>query len=268
MLRDESKLDISINSKISAVLYLIKLKLILYLIDAQSIIKALNTLTRMPMNLNSHSHVDPILDANGRPIGNLGARSIMQRRKFLGLSGAAAAGMMLSAEDASAGWFGFYSSKPVAGVPESWVRLKGDNVNRYANYVKGLRLRNVTPRMILAPHFKTRGSVVNSLPPKKLWKKMGPTLKVIDRMSEELSLPVKAIYSAYRSPRYNAAVRGHPRSFHQFNQAVDVVFHGASSRHVASVARFLRDRKRKFEGGIGTYGGFVHIDTRGFNSDW
>ena len=31
---------------------------------------------------------------------------------------------------------------------------------------------------------------------------------------------------------------------------------------------FLRDRKRTFEGGVGTYGGFVHIDTRGFNSDW
>lgn len=220
------------------------------------------------MNSNIEKNADCILDANGQPVGSSRALPTMQRRKFLGLSGAAAGGLLLSTQSASAGWFGFYSSKPVAGIPESWVRLKGDNVNRYANYVKGLRLRNVTPRMILAPHFKTRGSVVNSLPPKNLWKKMGPTLKVIDRMSKELSLPVKAIYSAYRSPRYNAAVRGHPRSFHQYNQAVDVVFHGAGSRQVASVARFLRDRKRKFEGGIGTYGGFVHIDTRGFNSDW
>jgi hypothetical protein len=230
--------------------------------------KGLTHLTCMTMKPDTQNNAQCLLDSNGRPIGNLGALSRMQRRKFLGMSGAAAAGLMLSAEDASAGWFGFYSSKPVAGIPASWVRLKGDNVNRYANYVKGLRLRNVTPRMILAPHFKTRGSVVNSLPPKKLWKKMGPTLKVIDQMSSELSMPVKAIYSAYRSPRYNAAVRGHPRSFHQYNQAVDVVFQGAGSRHVASVARFLRDRKRKFEGGIGTYGGFVHIDTRGFNSDW
>ncbi len=220
------------------------------------------------MNSNIEKNADCILDANGQPVGGPRALPTMQRRKFLGLSGAAASGLLLSKQSASAGWFGFYSSKPVAGIPESWVRLKGDNVNRYANYVKGLRLRNVTPRMILAPHFKTRGSIVNSLPPKNLWKKMGPTLKVIDRMSTELSLPVKAIYSAYRSPRYNAAVRGHPRSFHQYNQAVDVVFHGAGSRQVASVARFLRDRKRKFEGGIGTYGGFVHIDTRGFNSDW
>ena len=220
------------------------------------------------MKSDTEKNTGFILGANGQPAGNSGTLASMQRRRFLGLSGATAAGLLMGAEDASAGWFGFYSSKPVAGIPESWVRLKGDDVNRYANYVKGLRLRNVTPRMILAPHFKTRGSVVNSLPPKKLWKKMGPTLKVIDRMSKELSLPIKSICSAYRSPRYNAAVRGHPRSFHQFNQAVDVVFHGAGSRQVASVARFLRDRKRKFEGGIGTYGGFVHIDTRGFNSDW
>ncbi len=191
----------------------------------------------------------------------------MPRRNFLKVSGVTAAGLICGANDASA-WFFGYSSKPVAGIPESWVRLQGTDVYRYANYVKGLRLRNVTPRMILAPHFKTRGSVVNSLPPKNLWKKMGPTLKVIDLIAKELSLPVKDICSAYRSPRYNAAVRGHPHSFHKNNIAVDVVFHGTSSRHVSSVARFLRDKKRAFDGGIGTYGGFVHIDTRGFNSDW
>lgn len=192
---------------------------------------------------------------------------LMPRRNFLKVSGVTAAGLICGAHDASA-WFFGHSSKPVAGIPESWVRLQGTDVYRYANYVKGLGLRNVAPRMILAPHFKTRGSVVNSLPPKKLWKKMGPTLKVIDRIAKELSLPVRDICSAYRSPRYNAAVRGHPQSFHKNNIAVDVVFHGTSTRHVASVARFLRDKKRTFDGGIGTYRGFVHIDTRGFNSDW
>lgn len=219
------------------------------------------------MDSSQKFNSNSILDAQGRPIFPT-EPLLLPRRRFLGVTGAAAAGFILSAEDSSAGWFGFYSSKPVPGIPESWVRLQGTNVYRYANYVKGLRLRSITPRMVLAPHFKTRGNVVNSLPPKRIWKKMGPTLKVIDHMSKELGLPLKAIYSAYRSPRYNAAVRGHPKSWHQHNQAVDVVFHGASSRHVASVARFLRDRKRSFKGGIGTYRGFVHVDTRGFNSDW
>ena len=204
-----------------------------------------------------------ILDSYGRSAQGL----VGGRRKFLGMAGAAAAGMLLGVEDAQAGWFGF-SSRAVAGIPESWVRLKGSNVNRYANYVKGLRLKNITPRMVLAPHFNTRGRTVNSLPPRKIWKKIGPTLKVIDRISGEMGVPVKQILSVYRSPYYNAAVRGKRGSLHMMNQAVDVVFHGASPRHVASVARHYRDKKRDFEGGIGTYSGFVHLDTRGYNADW
>lgn len=222
----------------------------------------------LAFNMNSNNHFSESgMSGDQVQSAEDGSSLLMPRRNFLKVTGVTAAGLVCGAGDASA-WFFGYSSKPVAGIPESWVRLQGTNVYRYANYVKGLRLRNITPRMILAPHFKTRGSVVNSIPPKKLWKKMGPTLKVIDRISKELSLPVKDICSAYRSPRYNRAVRGHPQSFHQKNIAVDVVFHGTSSRHVASVARYLRDKKRTFDGGIGLYSGFVHIDTRGFNSNW
>ncbi|MCP5535772.1 MAG: DUF882 domain-containing protein [Akkermansiaceae bacterium] len=185
----------------------------------------------------------------------------------MGLTAAASAALILGADEADAGLFG-YSSKPVSGIPQSWVDLKGIDVNRYANYIKGLGLRNITPRMVLAPHFKTRAGVVNSLPPRSMWKKMGPTLKVIDQMAYQMGLPVREIISAYRSPSYNAAVRGEPLSFHRINIATDVVFHGASPAHVASVARFLRDRKSGFVGGIGTYPGFVHIDTRGYKADW
>lgn len=199
-----------------------------------------------------------ILDAYGRKCG---------RRGFLGLAGAAAAGLMLGAEDAEARLFG-YSSKPVAGIPASWAQLKGKNVYRYASYIEGLGLRNITPRMVLAPHFKTRGRVGNDLPPRKMWKKMGPTLKVIDRMAGEMGAPIKSIISAYRSPRYNNAVHGKSGSLHKANQAVDVIFRGVSPAHVASVARYLRDKKRKFEGGVGTYSSFVHVDTRGYKADW
>ncbi len=188
------------------------------------------------------------------------------RRSFMGVTAAATAGLFLASDQADAGLFG-YSSKPVAGIPESWVRLKGKDVYRYANFVKSLRLKNITPRMVLAPHFKTRGYTKNDLPPKKLWKKMGPTLKIVDKMASEMGVPVKSIISAYRSPRYNRAVRGKSHSLHMVNQAVDVVFRGVSPYHVARVARHLRD-KRKFKGGVGRYRSFVHIDTRGYNADW
>ena len=122
--------------------------------------------------------------------------------------------------------------------------------------------------MVLAPHFKTRGYTSNSLPPSSYYKKMGPTLKIIDRMASELGKPVREILSAYRSPRYNRAVGGKSRSLHMQNQAVDVKFHGVSPRYVASVARYLRDKKRKFSGGIGQYNSFVHVDTRGYKARW
>ncbi|MGJ8678579.1 MAG: D-Ala-D-Ala carboxypeptidase family metallohydrolase [Akkermansiaceae bacterium] len=206
----------------------------------------------------SHADQNAVLDEYGR---------VVSRRGFLTGTAMAAAGLVLSAGEAEAGLFG-YSSKPVAGIPESWVRLKGKNVYKYANFVAGLRLRNITPRMVLAPHFKTRGYTANSLPPSKMWKKMGPTLKIVDRMAGEIGRPVEVILSAYRSPRYNWAVGGKSRSLHMSNQAVDVVFRDVSPRHAASVARYLRDRKRKFSGGIGQYNSFVHIDTRGYNADW
>ena len=189
------------------------------------------------------------------------------RRKFLGAAGVAAAGLIIGSQESEAGWFG-YSSEPVAGIPYAWVRAKGTNVYRYANYIKSLRLRYITPRMVLAPHFNVRGRVGNSLPPRSRWKKIGPTLKVIDRMAAQMGVPVKQILSAYRSPRYNRAVRGQSKSLHMNNQAIDVVFRGASSSYAARVARYLRDGKRQFKGGIGRYGSFVHIDTRGYNADW
>ena len=96
---------------------------------------------------------------------------------------------------------------------------------------------------------------------------MAPTLKVIDRLASEMGSPVDSILSAYRCPRYNRAVRGKSRSFHLNNQAVDVQFHGTSPWRVASVARFLR-KKGKFDGGVGRYSSFVHVDTRGYNADW
>ncbi len=209
-------------------------------------------------NQNEMQPESEILDAYGRRCG---------RRNFIGMAGAAAAGLVLSAEKSDAAFFG-YSSKPVAGIPRSWVRLRGKDVYRYANYIQSLRLRNITPRMVIASHFKRRGSTVNSLPPKSMWKKIGPTLKVIDRMAGEIGSPIDAIISAYRSPRYNAAVRGKSHSYHKKNQAIDVMFCGASPWHVARVARYLRDDKRKFKGGVGTYSSFVHVDTRGYNADW
>ena len=128
-------------------------------------------------------------------------------------------------------------------------------------------MKNVTPYMVLAPHFKTRGSTGNSLPPRRMWSRIAGTLRVIDAMAGRMRAPVRELLSIYRSPRYNRAVRGRSRSQHLENRAVDVKFKGVSAWTVTSMARKMRTEGR-FSGGVGSYSSFTHIDTRGQNVDW
>ena len=202
-------------------------------------------------------NVDPINEANDSPL--------MGRRGFVGWFSAFAASLYISSPKADAALF--YSTKPVPGIPQEWVNKKGLDVLRYANYIKGLRLKNITPKMVLAPHFKTRGRTGNTLPPKEMWSNIAPTLRVIDVMSSQLRAPVKELLSIYRSPRYNRAVRGKSKSIHMQNRAIDVKFEGVSSWSVSKTARKLRTRGI-YKGGVGHYSSFTHVDTRGYNADW
>lgn len=189
------------------------------------------------------------------------------RRKFLSTAGMATAGVIIGAPRSEGAFFGLMGNKPVPGIPHAWVQAKGSDVLRYARYIQSLNLRNITPRMVLAPHFKTRGRTQNSLPPKAYWKKMAPTLKLVDKMVIRIGAPLREITSAYRSPRYNRAVGGKSQSYHMQNMATDIQFQGISPYHVAYVAKQLRSQGH-YKGGIGRYSGFVHVDTRGQNVDW
>ena len=189
------------------------------------------------------------------------------RRKFLATAGCATLGLVAAAPRSQAAFFGFIGDKPVPGIPHAWVQAKGSDVLRYARFVQSLNLRNITPRMVLEPHFKSRGSVQNSLPPKSYWQKMAPTLMLIDKMVSRIGAPLKEIASAYRSPSYNRAVGGRSKSYHMLNMACDIKFHGISTYHVAYVAKQLRTQGY-YKGGVGRYSSFVHVDTRGMNIDW
>jgi hypothetical protein len=194
--------------------------------------------------------------------GNLG---LVGRRRFLGWISAAACGAMFSVREAKAGLF--YSTKAVKGIPQSWVDSKGLDVLRYANYIKALKLKNVTPHMVLYPHFKTRGRRKNSLPPRYMWRNIAATLRVIDALASRMRATPKELVSIYRSPTYNRAVRGRSQSQHLHNRAVDVQFNGVSAYTVSSVVRKMRS-EGAFKGGVGRYSSFTHIDTRGHNADW
>ena len=193
---------------------------------------------------------------------NLG---LVGRRRFIGLVSAAACGAMFSIREAKAGLF--YSTRPVKGIPQAWVAAKGLDVLRYANYIKGLRLKNMSPYTVLYPHFKTRGRKRNSLPPRYMWRNIAATLRVIDAMASRMRALPKPLVSVYRSPTYNRAVRGRSQSQHLQNRAVDVQFKGVSAYTVSAVARKMR-AEGKFKGGVGRYSSFTHVDTRGHNADW
>lgn len=211
------------------------------------------------------------------------------RRKVIGTLGLAATALYASTGTASA-WFGENEndipvvkvksvasdartskgsapSKNIGGFPEEWVRLQGRNLKDYAAYLNSLKMRNISAQDVIAAHAKERGSVWNMLPPRQWWSRMGYTLRVVDRISSEMRVPVKEVVSAYRVPGYNARCGGARRqSWHQANVAVDVQF-DTSARNVTSAARSLRDRGL-FKGGVGGYSSFTHIDTRGQNVNW
>jgi uncharacterized protein YcbK (DUF882 family) len=113
-----------------------------------------------------------------------------------------------------------------------------------------------------------RGAVRNSPPPKRLWKNIVPTLRVVDELRKSFCKPCQ-ILSSYRSPDYNRAVGGVALSQHLEFRALDIAFEGISPQQVYD--RLVEWRRAgKFTGGLGLYpaAGFVHIDTRGSNATW
>jgi len=193
--------------------------------------------------------------------------SIIKRRSALGTLGLGALATWAGTSPASAFFFGKKAPVDLSGLPAHWVALQGGNLQAYANFLAGLRLKYVTPRQVIQAHAKRRGSVWNMLPPKHMWKNMSPTLKAVDKVGAQVGRPVSEIVSAYRSPSYNARCSGARRgSWHQANVAVDVKF-PVSSWTVSKASRALRSRGL-FQGGVGHYSSFTHIDTRGHNVDW
>ncbi len=211
---------------------------------------------------------------------------LSDRRQVIGSLGFASLGLFLSATAASA----FSSqkngpkvsvqtqSRPItaapasqridlSGLPPDWARQQGKGLPEYARYLWGLKLKAISPAQVITAHAKNKGAIWNTLPPKQWWTRMGYTLRVADRIAQEMNISEVEVVSAYRCPAYNAHCAGaKTRSWHQANVAVDVKFPARASQ-VTSAARNLRDRGL-FKGGVGGYWNFTHIDTRGENVNW
>lgn len=153
-------------------------------------------------------------------------------------------------------------------LPVDWVRSQGGQIFRYAKYIDRLQLKHMSNQQIVAVHARNKGSVWNSLPPKELWKNIGKTLKVVDILAGALKEDVEEVVSLYRSPAYNSRCPGaKPNSYHKKNVAMDVIM-PSSPYKVYKLAKYYRDNRNGFEGGVGSYPSFTHVDTRGYKATW
>ena len=201
--------------------------------------------------------------------------SLLTRRGALRLLALTGAGMLAGTTQSQAGFLDFLLSGQAMspaelkkfGIPQAWMSQLGSQLPNYAEYLRKANLHAITVKQVIEPHMHVRGSVHNSLPPRAIWGNIRATLKVVDSLADRLDMPVKDIVSAYRSPAYNARCPGaKSNSYHMRNIATDVTFSCAPGK-VAAMARAMR-ATGLFKGGVGRYGGFTHVDTRGFNADW
>lgn len=200
--------------------------------------------------------------------------SLLTRRgvlRLLALTGASlAAGSKTS--HAFMDFFSSYQPAPRGilakfDIPTDWLPQLGSQLPNYADYLQHVSLRRMSVCQVIAPHAKSHGSVRNTLPPRFMWKNIRSTLKAVDSLADRLHMPVEEIVSVYRTPAYNARCPGaKSNSYHLCNNAMDVVFKCPPGK-VAAMARAMR-AAGLFKGGVGRYGSFTHIDTRGTNADW
>jgi len=111
-------------------------------------------------------------------------------------------------------------------------------------------------------------SGLNTDPPRALWPNIIQVARVLDRFRAEIGHTV-VLTSVYRSPAYNATLPGAAKSSqHMQFRAADfkVIGAGTPSDWAAVIAGYRK--QNMFEGGIGIYKTFVHVDTRGTNVNW
>ena len=86
-------------------------------------------------------------------------------------------------------------------------------------------------------------------------------IEVLEMIRNHFDRPVH-INSGYRCDIHNKAIGGaSPVSQHLKGKAADIVVQGVSP---AKVQQYLAD----FDGGVGSYKTFTHVDVRGYKARW
>lgn len=136
-------------------------------------------------------------------------------------------------------------------------------------FIAGLGLNHFSAREFLVMgNSNASGNCAgrNRHPARELWTNIAATARTLDRLRSELGVPIRLL-SVYRHPNYNSCIGGASRSFHMAFNAADFQAASGSPSSWADKLAALR-AEGVFSGGIGRYGSFVHVDTRGQNVDW
>ncbi len=128
-------------------------------------------------------------------------------------------------------------------------------------------LRHFKPSEFLVGGGGNARLALNTPPPQELWPNVVDLVRVLDEFRARIGKPVM-LNSVYRNEAYNQAIGGVSGSQHKHFRAADFQVIGGGTP--AQWARLLRDMRAEklFQGGIGLYSTFVHVDTRGWNAEW
>ena len=157
---------------------------------------------------------------------------------------------------------------PPNGRPQRMDAEYRSDLNAFldANGITTLRARDIARQGRGNSNLSSEAYGMNTLPPRESWPRAVATLKVLEAFMVKCACRVHVL-SGFRSLAYNTAIGGVISSQHMDFVAIDFWATKGTPRDWRRILQGLR-RDGMFQGGIGLYRGFIHLDTRGTNADW
>lgn len=103
--------------------------------------------------------------------------------------------------------------------------------------------------------------------PSKYYANVQELMDNLQVLRNYLGKPV-IVNSGYRTPSYNAIVKGKKNSQHLYARAADIKVKGITPRKIHETLERLIAAGRVKQGGLGLYSSFVHYDVRGKKARW
>jgi N-acetylmuramoyl-L-alanine amidase len=138
-------------------------------------------------------------------------------------------------------------------------------IREFQSFLDRNQIEHFTAREVLFLGASNSWLKLNTVPDPSLWPNILPALAAADELRRRLGKPIQ-ILSAYRNPAYNRAIGGARNSQHAQFRALDLTAK-VPIPELARLAKQIRQEKI-FTGGLGTYPGFIHLDSRPTNADW